>query len=122
MNQDVGEIAKEWFERNEPEGALSSALLRCFFVGCIIKRPGFLLLGETGEWNNASITLAPPEKSNAWFIWFWASTTAMSSYELCCEAPFKMEWVCFKRRGKIKALPWEKLYGHDIGYRSRVFA
>ena len=119
---DVGQIAKELFEKNEPEGALANAILRCFFAGCIIKRPGFLLLGETCYWDGKIATMAPKENANGWWIWFWASTSgSRSSRELCLEAPFPMEWVCFKRRGKIKALPWEKLYEHDIGYRSRAY-
>jgi hypothetical protein len=121
VNQDVGQIAREWFARNEPEGALTTAILRCFFVGAIIKRPGFLLLGETCSWNGKTVTMAPREKANGWWIWFWASTSSMSSYELCCEAPFPMEWVAFKRRGKIRAVKWERLYEKDIAYRSRTY-
>jgi hypothetical protein len=122
VNKDVGQIAKEWYERNEPEGALTTAILRCFFVGSIIKRPGFLLLGETCFWDGKTATMVPRENSNGWWIWFWASTSTMSSYELCCEAPFPLEWVVFKRRNKIKAIRWEKLYGKDIGYHGRHYA
>ena len=122
MHQDVGQIAREWFERNEPEGALTNALLRCFFVGTLIRRPGFLLMGETAYWDGNTVATVSPEKANAWFIWFWTSTKPMSSYDLCCEAPFPMEWVCFKRRGKIKAVRWERLYAKDIGYRARLYA
>ena len=121
MNPDVGQIAKEWFEKNEPEGALSRAILRCFFFGILIKRPGFLLMGEFGYWNGNTIALVSREKANAWFLWFWASTNPMSSYDLCCEAPFPLEWVCFKRRGKIKAICWNRLYAKDIGYQARNY-
>jgi len=121
VNQDVGQIAKEWYEHNEPEGALADTILRCFFVGTIIRRPGFLLMGETGIYDGKAILAAPPEKANAWYIFFWASTNPMSSYELCCEAPFPLEWVVFKRRKKIKALRWEKLYAKDIGYHGRYY-
>lgn len=123
MNKDVGDIAKEWFEKNEPEGALANAILRCFFVGTIIRRPGFLLMGETAYWDGYAVTPAiKPENANCWFIWFWASTTPMSSYDLCCEAPFPLAWVCFKRRGRVKALRWSKLYEHDMGYKARHYA
>ena len=108
MNQDVGQIAKEWFERNEPDGALTYALLRCFFVGTIIRRPGFLLMGETAFWDGDTVTLVSPEKANAWFIWFWASTKPMSSYDLCCEAPFPLEWVCFQAKGKSQSITMEQ--------------
>lgn len=121
MSQDVGQIAKEWYEKNEPEGALAEALLRCFFVGTIIRRPGFLLMGETGIYDGKGIMAAPPEKANAWYIRFWSSTKPMSSYELCLEAPFPLEWIVFKRRGRIKALRWDKLYEKDIGYRARHY-
>ena len=121
MNPDVGQIAKEWYERNEPEGALSNAILRCFFIGTIIRRPGFLLMGETGIYNGKEIIAAPPGESNAWYIHFWASTNPMSSYDLCSEAPFAMEWVVFKRRNKIKGIRWAKLYAKDIGYHGRHY-
>jgi hypothetical protein len=121
VNNDVGQIAKEWYDRNEPEGALAAAILRCFFVGTIIRRPGFLLMGETAIYDGKVVTMAPRENANAWFIHFWVSTTRMSSYDLCLEAPFPLEWVCFKRRGKYKALRWEKLYAKDIGYHARNY-
>lgn len=121
MNQDVGQIAKDWFEKNEPEGALTNAILRCFFVGTIIKRPGFLLLGETCFWDGRLATMAPREQSNGWWIWFWTSTSSMSAYELCLEAPFPMEWVCFKRRGKVKALQWERAVVKDVAYHARNY-
>lgn len=116
MTKDVGQIAKDWFAKNEPEGALGNAVARCFFAGTIIRRPGFLLMGETAVWDGKTITEAPPEKANAWFIWFWTSTQPMSSYELCLEAPFPLEYVCFKRRGKVKAIRWDRLYAKDITY------
>lgn len=122
MNQDVGQIAKEWYERHEPEGALGNAVARCFFAGTIIRRPGFLLMGETAVWDGKTITEAPPEKANAWFIHFWCSTKRMSSYDLCLEAPFPLTYVAFKRRGKYKVLTWEKLAAKDIGYHAKAYA
>jgi hypothetical protein len=121
MNQDVAEIAKEWFEKHEPEGYLASVIIRCFFFGSIIRRPGFLLMGETSFWDGKTIWVAPPEKANAWFLYFWCSTKPMSSYELCLEAPFPLTYVAFKRRGKYKVLEWKKLYEKDIGYRARHY-
>jgi hypothetical protein len=122
MDKDVGQIAKEWFQKNEPEGALADAILRCFFVGTIIKRPGFLLLGETCYWDGKNVEFVPWAEANGWWLWFWTSTTTMSSYELCMEAPFRLEWVIFKRRGKIRALKWDRLYAKDIGYHARTYA
>lgn len=117
---DVGQITKEWFEENEPEGALSETLLRCLFVGYIIKRPGFILLGETCFWDGRKVAFVPKEHANAWYLYFWSSTNPMSSYELCCEAPFSLEWVCFKRRNKVKALSWERLYMKDFKTLERI--
>jgi hypothetical protein len=118
--KDVGQIAKEWYEKNEPEGALASAILRCFFCGTIIRRPGFLLMGETCSTDGKTISLERPH--NAWFIHFWSCTTPMSSYELCLEAPFPMEFVVFRRRGKLRFLKWKDLYAKDIGHRARHYA
>jgi hypothetical protein len=121
VSQDVGQIAKEWYDRNEPEGALAAAILRCFFVGTIIRRPGFLLMGETAFYDGKVVTMAPREKANCWFIHFWSSTERMSSYDLCLEAPFPTEWVAFKRRGKVRVVEWAKLYAKDIGYHARNY-
>jgi len=110
----VGEIAKEWYAKNEPEGALSDAILRCFFRGVIIKRPGFLLMGETC-WTDGLLVDCAKLPHNCWWIHFWATEKgAMSSYDLCLEAPFELEWVAFKRRGKIHMIRWEKLYWKDF--------
>lgn len=121
MNQDVGQIAKEWYDRNEPEGALAAAILRCFFVGSIIRRPGFLLMGETAIYDGKVVTMAPREKANCWWIHFWTAQPPISSYELCLEAPFPLEWVAFKRRGKVHVVKWEKLYAKDIGYHAKNY-
>ena len=118
---DVGQIAKEWYEKNEPEGALSATLLLCFFAGYIIKRPDFLLFGETCYWDGEKIVFVPRKHANGWFLYFWGSSKTISSYELCLEAPFALEWVVFKRRGRIRALSWEKLYAKDLGSCSRVY-
>ena len=121
MNKDVGEIAKEWFEKNDSEGAFADAIIRCFFGGTIIKRPGLLLMGETSFWDGRTIWVAPPERANAWFIRFWTSTKPMSPCDLCLEAPFPLTYVAFKRRGKYKVLEWAKLATRDIGYYARTY-
>jgi hypothetical protein len=95
----VAEIAKQWYEKNQPEGALAATILRCFFAGVIIRRPDFLLMGQT----------------------CWTEKGTMSSYDLCLEAPFALDFVAFKRRGKTKIIAWEQLYNRDIYYgRSTV--
>jgi hypothetical protein len=112
----VGEIAKQWYARNEPEGALARTMLRCFFRGILIRRPDFLLMGEACWTDGESIHLdrAP---HNCWWIYFWASEKPMSSYELCLEAPHRLDWVAFRRRGKVKIVPWEKLYWKDFNQK-----
>jgi hypothetical protein len=119
-HQDVGQIAKDWYEANEPEGALAKSILRCFFHGTIIRRPGFLLMGETVQVDGQTLSLELSH--NAWFIHFWASLVPMSSYELCLEAPFPLEYVVFKRRGKIHVVKWDRLYAKDLGYHARTYA
>ena len=117
---DVGEIAKEWYERNEPEGALAKAITDCFFRGVIIRRPGFLLMGETAFWDGQTVTFAPREQSNCWFVHFCAATQ-MSTYDIAQETPFPMEFVVFKRRGRIHAAKWDRLYARDLGSWSRNY-
>lgn len=110
----VGEIAKDWYEKNEPTGALARVILRCFFNGVIIRRPGFLLMGET-TWSDGKSLDWNIQPHNCWFIYFWATEKGkMSSYDLCLEAPFVLDWVAFKRRGNIHVIPWAKLYWKDF--------
>jgi hypothetical protein len=109
----VAEIAKQWYEKNQPEGALAAAILRCFFAGTIIRRPGFLLMGETC-WTDGKTILMDRLPHNCWWIHVWVCESGMSSYELCLEAPYHLDWVAFKQRGKTKIIPWEKLYGKDF--------
>ena len=117
----VAEIAKQWYEKNQPEGALAATILRCFFAGTIIRRPDFLLMGETC-WTDGKTILMDRLPHNCWWIHFWATEKAtMSSYDLCLEAPFALDWVAFKRRAKTKIIAWEQLYNRDIYYgRSTV--
>lgn len=109
----VGEIAVEWYAKHEPEGALTKAILGCFFHGVIIRRHNFLLMGETCRTDGKTLINGRPH--NCWWIHFWTTDKGtMSSYDLCLEAPFQLEWVAFKRRGKIHILSWEKLYWKDF--------
>src|SRR4029077_21282766 len=111
----VGEIAKEWYEKNEPPGALASAILRCFFRGTIIRRPDFLLMGETCRSDGKKLIEGTPH--NCWWIHFTANERGtVSPYDRCLEAPFQLDWVAFKRRGKIHIIAWEKLYNRDLYY------
>jgi len=113
MELSVGEIARAWYGDNEPEGALAAAILRCFFHGVIIKRPNFLLMGESCRTDGK--TLLEGEPHNAWWIHFWATEKgSMSPYELCLEAPFELEWVVWKRRKRFHFVKWEKLYWKDF--------
>jgi hypothetical protein len=112
----VGQIAKEWYEKNLPEGALAGVILRCFFAGNIIRRHDFLLMAETC-WTDGKTIQMDRNPHNCWWIHFWTSEKPMSSYELCLEAPYPLEWVAFKRRGKIKILQWKKLYWKDFNLK-----
>jgi hypothetical protein len=112
----VGEIAKQWYEKNQPEGALAAAILRCFFAGVIIRRPDFLLMAETC-WTDGKTILMDRFPHNCWWLHYWGSENPMSSYELCLEAPYPLDWVAFKRRGKTKIVPWEKLYWKDFNVK-----
>jgi hypothetical protein len=115
----VGQLAKEWYEKNEPEGALAGAILRCFFAGTIIRRPDFLLMGETCRTDGKKI-FSDQLPHNCWWIHFWATPSGtMSAYDLCLEAPFALDWVAFKRRGRVKIIAWDQLYKRDFYYGRR---
>jgi hypothetical protein len=109
----VGEIAKQWYEKNQPEGALAATILRCFFAGVIIRRPDFLLMAESC-WTDGKTILMDRLPHNCWWLHAWFCKKAMSSYELCLEAPYPLDWVAFKRRGKTKIIPWKRLYEKDF--------
>jgi hypothetical protein len=109
----VAEIAKQWYEKNQPEGALAATILRCFFAGVIIRRPDFLLMAETC-WTDGKTIRMDRLPHNCWWLHVWVCERGMSSYELCLEAPYPLGWVAFKRRRKTKIVPWEKLYGKDF--------
>jgi hypothetical protein len=118
----VAEVAKQWYEKNEPEGALAATILRCFFSGTIIRRPGFLLMGATCRTDGKEIFMDRSSPHNCWWIYFWATEKGtMSSYDLCLEAPFALDFVAFKRRGKTKIVPWEKLYWKDFNVKKERF-
>ena len=118
----VGQIAKDWYAAHEPEGALSATILRCFFHGVIICRPNFLLMAETCWCDGTNIDFRRLPHS-CWWIYFWTTKKgAMSSYDLCLEAPIRLDWVAFKRRGKIKIIAWDKLYNKDIYYGRRTIS
>jgi|SRR5262252_10716656 len=109
----LAEVARDWYANNEPEGALASAILRCFFRGTLICRPDLLLMGETCRTDGRE--LIPGEPHNCWFLHFWATEKgAMSSYELCLEAPYPLKWVAYKRRSKIKIVLWDRLFWKDF--------
>jgi hypothetical protein len=112
----VAETAKRWYAENEPEGALAAAILRCFFRGVIICRADFLLMAETC-WTDGKTIRMDRLPHNCWWLHVWVCEKAMSSYELCLEAPYPLDWVAFKRRGKTKIVPWEKLYWKDFNVK-----
>jgi hypothetical protein len=115
----VGEIAKDWYEKHEPEGALAGTLLRCFFGGTIIRRPNYLLMGETCRTDGKTLLEGTPH--NAWFIHFYATEKGtFSPYELCLEAPYQLEWVIYKRRGRLRFIPWQRLYWMDFKTQPRA--
>ena len=40
----------------------SACILRCFFIGVLIKRPGFLLMAETALWERRDAAMVPKGK------------------------------------------------------------
>jgi len=103
---DIGETARQWYEENEPPGALSAALLRCFLHGAIIKKHDFLLMGEPVRVEGQ--TLLFEGEANAWWVHFWgAEKDRYSCYDVAAAAPYYLPFIVFKRRGRIKVRRWE---------------
>ena len=115
----VGQIAHEWYAKNEPQGALAAAILRCFMGdGVIVKRPGFLLMATQRRTDGHFILPGMPH--NCWFIEFVSFGADTSPYDLAKEAPYPLEYFAFKRKRKIKILAWHKLYNREIYYGRRT--
>ena len=121
----VGELARDLYDKHEGEGALAKTLLQCFFGGVIIKRQDFLLLAEpcfvVPQGGKAPYLIFNGfSGANGWYLHFWASEQAMSPCDLCMEAPYSLTWVAYKRRRKIRALLWDKLCTRNfyVGKRS----
>jgi hypothetical protein len=114
----IGEQTVKWYEANEAPGAFAAVLLRCFLFGVVIKRPDFVLIGEAVLTDGKKIVAVGEGcRKNCWWIHFWGSEKPMSSYDLCLEAPYPLAWVAFKRRGKTKIVPWDKLYWKDFNLK-----
>jgi len=75
-------------------------------------------MGETCRTDGRTFIEGTPH--NAWYCHFWTCEKgSMSSYDLTLEVPFPMEFVAFKRRGRIHILKWERLYWKDIRTKPR---
>jgi len=109
----VGEIAKEWYEKNEPEGALAAAILRCFFRGVIVRLPDVLLMAY--ECRTDGHHIIPGEPFNCWWIEFTTFTEGFNPDLLATFAPHSHEYFAFRRKNKIRVIPWERL---DYGRRA----
>jgi len=115
---DVGEIAKAWYEKNEPEGALAQSILRAFFTGVLIKRPDFLLIAYPVKTDGHFIL--PGKPWNCWWLDFF--TGPMEAEDLINQAPYPLEYFAFKRRRKIKIIVWKRLERKDDNGRCAVSA
>jgi len=103
---DIGALAKKWYEENEPPGALASALLRCLFYGAIVKKHDFILMGEPIRVEGKTILFQG--EANAWWVHFWgAKKGKYTCFDVADAAPYYLPYIVFKRRGKIKVRTWE---------------
>lgn len=106
----IGEEAKQWYDRNEPEGGFSAALLRCFFFGLVVKRPDFVVLAEQVFTDGKRIVAVAPDcHANCWYVHYFAMREPFSPIDLQNEATYPLPYVAFKKRGKIKVYPWQDL-------------
>jgi hypothetical protein len=112
----VGQVAKEWYEQNEPEGSFTMAILRCLFHGLIVRRPDFFLLAEPVFTDGRQI-IATNLPANCWWCHFvCAPVGTKTTYDFMAEAPYPLDYVGFKRRNKVKIYRWENIIEKDVYY------
>ena len=105
----VGLIAKQWYQANEPEGAFSDAILRCLFRGVIIKRADLLILVEPA-YTDGHFILGAGKEPNCWWVHFVAAEKGLyTPLDWMNEVPYPLPWIGYKRRGKTKLFRWERL-------------
>jgi hypothetical protein len=113
---DVGIVAKEWFEENGED--LARALLRCFFNGAIIKHPDFVLLGEPCR--TEGLPKFIPGEPDTWFVHYWGAVEEkFTCFDVASAAPFYLPYIAFRRRGKLRVRHWEQFLREPI--RKRQF-
>lgn len=105
----VGLIAKQWYQANEPEGAFTDAILRCLFRGIIIRRENLLILVEPA-YTDGDFILGEGKEPNCWWAHFVASESGtLTMLDWMSEMPYPLPWVGYKHRGKTKLFRWERL-------------
>lgn len=112
MKEDVGILAKEWFDNHHED--LPFALMRCFLRGAIIKHHDFLLMGEPCRTQGGTEFLAG--EPDTWWIWWWGSSPKdkFTCFDVASAAPYYLPYIAFKRRGKIKIRKWEEFLREPI--------
>jgi hypothetical protein len=115
--EDVGIVAKEWFEANSED--LAMALLRCFFRGAIVKHPDFVLMGEPCRTEGG--TEFVEGEPDTWFVHYWGAMKGkFTCFDAAAATPFYLPYIAFKRRGKLRVRRWEQFLREPI--RSREYA
>jgi hypothetical protein len=109
----IGEQAAKSYEDSEP-GGFAAALLRCFLFGLVIKRPNFVLLAEPVCSDGKQVVGIGSTQSNCWFVYYFATTETFSATDPMDEAPYPLAYVAYKRKGRIKVHPWERMQRMNI--------
>jgi len=106
----IGEQTKAWYDEHE-RGGFAPALLRCFLFGVVVKRPEFVLLAEGVLTDGKNIlAVAPYCVPNCWWLYFIGAPTGQTTpYDWMNEAPYPLEYVAFKRKGKLKIYTWARI-------------
>ena len=119
--KDLVLTAQRLYDRDQPPGAFADALLRCLFYGVICDRLSMLILAEPC-YTDGKVILPPPNECNCWWIHFAACQKGeVSIYDMLSEAPYPLEYVAFRRRGKTKIHTWDHLR-RDIYYGRSPFS
>jgi hypothetical protein len=108
----IGEEAKQWYEEHEPPGSFAAALLRCFLLGIVVKRPDFILLAEEVLSDGQEVIAFGPHISvNCWWVHYVAASRSeeITPLDFMDETPHPLGYVGFKRRGKTKIYAWDRL-------------
>lgn len=111
--------ARDLYDKHEGEKSFAAHVVRCLFHGVLVKRDEFLLMAEPVFTDGKRIL--PIKVHNCWWVYYVVAPEGTGTpSDFMAEAPYPLPFIGFKRRGKIKIYPWEKLRREFYAKTERV--